>query len=231
MAGSLPASLWGSPSEQQGKDHARWIQLFLISLFNISKRVPVFSPVQRYWRTGLLALWKWRLFYIPFSSHFWTGFCKNAGGVSLSFHICALLCGALLLSYFWMWNGHRPAVLYPWNNDLVCSSETLRCFPNIYHKWVNPLAFDKHISHFVQIDIILIYHFQIYSGGKLAWLEKKEGEEEKEEHTGFSKILSDLLGIFQDWNFHTEFSKILSDPGPGQAKALFRSRPVSDMDQ
>lgn len=74
------------------------------------------------------------------------------------------------------------------------------------------------ISHFAQIDIILIYHFQIYSDGKLPWLEQKEEEEVKEEHTGFSKILSDLLGIFQDWNFYTGFSKILSDPGPGQAK-------------
>lgn len=73
-------------------------------------------------------------------------FCKNVGGVSLPFHICALLYGALLLSCFWMWNGHRAAVLYVWNNDLVFSSETLCCFPNIYHKWVNPLAFDKRIS-------------------------------------------------------------------------------------
>lgn len=51
------------------------------------------------------------------------------------------------------------------------------------------------ISHFVQIYIILIYHFQVYSGGKLPWLEQKEEEEEKKERTGFSKILSDLLGM------------------------------------
>lgn len=51
------------------------------------------------------------------------------------------------------------------------------------------------INHFVQIDIILIYHFQVYSGGRLPWLEQKEEEEEKEEHTGLCKILSDLLGM------------------------------------
>lgn len=57
------------------------------------------------------------------------------------------------------------------------------------------------IIHFVQIDTILIYHFQIYPGRKLLCLEQrgkktKEGEE-KEKHTGFSKILSDLLGMGQ----------------------------------
>lgn len=45
-----------------------------------------------------------------------------------------------------MWNGHRTAVPCDWSNDLAFSFETLCCFPNSYHKLVNPLGFDKHIN-------------------------------------------------------------------------------------
>lgn len=97
-----------------------------------------------YWRTGLLALGKWRLFCNPFPSHFWTGFAKMLVGFLC--HFTSVLCSMVFCFWAAFGCGMATSLLFSLSAAMTWLSH-LHCFPNMGHKWVNPLGFHRHIIH------------------------------------------------------------------------------------
>lgn len=172
-----------------------------------------------YWRTGLLALGKWRLFCNPFPSHFWTGFAKMLVGFLC--HFTSVLCS--MVFFFWaaFGCGMATSLLFSLSAAMTWLSH-LHCFPNMGHKWVNPLGFHRHIIHpFCPSWYHTDLSFPNIFWWKVTLLRAKGGGGKKRRGIGERGT----YWIFQDlfWS--------AGDGWARSGKALFRSRPISDTDQ